>query len=298
MKPLLPTLLIALIMAAQATPASAQEDERDKNFYRVEAIVFTHAGGDADAWPVDELPDRSSGTDPEWREFARQQALARAETDSDSAESELETALNVVDTIANLESGEASLTEALLYPEPWLALEDLSEPMARAMTRFERSGGYRILATLAWHQPLDRESASRAVRIHDDRPIAVDWITVTPTGRLLRGGRPVENVEQLAPVVHFRTDGSIRLRQRQFMHADVVLEWRVQEAAGPSAWPIAPPRSKLAVHRLEQSRTVRPGRFEYFDSEWLGLLLRITPYEVDRPGEGEPDNGDAETDPS
>jgi hypothetical protein len=297
MKPSLSILFTALACAAAAFPVHAQDDGPERAFYRVEAIVFTHAGGQPDAWPAPGPADHADALDPAWQAFAREQERQRAESEETDSETrtELEAALSVVETIASLESGEETLTEALLYPEPWLSLESLSEPMAQARTRLEQSGAFRVRAWLAWHQPLEESTAAKAVRIHDDFPVAVEWLTVTPSGRLLRRGEPIRVVEDLAPVFHYRLDGTIRLRQRQFMHADVTLDWRVPQQIGPSSWPPWPTRPtepELDVHRLDQSRTIRPGRFEYFDSEWLGLILRVTPYEPE-PVEEPPGEGDS-----
>lgn len=281
MKPVLSILLAVLTAAVPARSAVAQDEAGKKAFFRVEAIVFTHADGRSDAWPVQQPADHSAALDPAWQAFANERQKERGEDERGTADTDLEAALSMVETIASLESGEESLTRALLYPEPWLALDELSEPMARARNRLESSGAYRVRTWLAWHHALDAPAGNRPVRIHDGRLVAIDWVTVSPTGRLLRDDRPVETIEDLAPDFHYRLDGSIRLRQRQFMHADVSLDWRVPEEIGPSPWPISPVDAALESHRLEQSRTIRPGRFEYFDSPWLGLLLRVTPYELE-----------------
>jgi len=283
MKASLSTLLavLALTPLALATPSRAQEDAEEVTFYRVEAIVFTHMGGKSDAWPVEQPASHDGPIDPAWRAFGARQERERIEEGEPAAESDLVTALNMIDTIASLESNGEALTEDPLYPEPWLALDELSEPMAKAGARLEQSGAYRVRTWLAWHQPLNEDTASRKVRIHDQYLLAIDWISMTPTGKLLRGQRPVETVADLAPALHYRLDGTIRLRQRQFMHADITIDWRVPEMGSASPWQIVPDNAKIQTHRLEQSRTIRPDRFEYFDSQWLGLLLRITPYETE-----------------
>lgn len=293
MKFSLSTLLALLAITGLASPSLAQDDSGSKPFYRVEAIVFTHAGGNPDAWPESRPADHAGALDPAWRSFAQEQQRRLAESEGGSRRSDLQATLNVLETIASIESGEESLTEALLYPEPWLALDKLSEPMAQAKARLERSGAYRLRAWLAWHQALGESAGSRNVRIRDDHLLAIDWIAVAPTGRLLRDGIPVTRATELSPAFHYRLDGSIRLRRRQFMHADVVLDWRVRESPGISPWPVMPGEGKFERHRLDQSRTIRPGRLEYFDSEWLGLLLRVTPYEFES-AEREPTDSDAE----
>lgn len=277
MKNVLSLWISILLVLAQAAPAVAQEDDEERAFYRVEAIVFTHAGGDSDAWPSAEPSKYAKALDPAWKVFAQRRAIERAEADENA--DELQTALSVVETIASLESGETSLAEALLYPEPWLALDELSEPMAQARVRLEQNGAYRVNATLAWHQPLEGARDAREIRIHDDRVIGVDWITLSPTGHPLRDGQRALSAEALAPDLNYRLDGRVRLRQRQFMHADVTIDWRVPETIGPNLWPVRSAQARFETHRLRESRTIRPGRFEYFDSDWLGLLLRVTAFE-------------------
>lgn len=284
----------AVVLFPVFAPAQDEEENEEKAFYRVEAIIFTHAGGQPDAWPLEQFADHSGALDPAWKAFAREQELARAERDAAYSDSELEATLSVVETLDELESGQATLTEALLYPEPWLALETLSEPMARARARLEDSGAYRVQDWLAWHQPLDNDSPVRAIRLHDDRLIAVDWIALSPTGQPLRSGRPAKSAGDLLPTFHYRLDGTIRLRQRQFMHGDVTIDWRVPERIGPLPSPISDGIAAFEHHRLQQSRTIRPDRFEYFDSEWLGVVLRVTPWTAD-PASGQEGDDDGET---
>ena len=89
------------------------------------------------------------------------------------------------------------------------------------------------------------------------------------------------------PQVTLRLDGTLALVQRQFLHADLDLRWRsvVQRPAAPDAPTDArigatadddrdPPQ--FEVHRLQQSRVIRTDRWEYFDSQRFGVLLRIT----------------------
>ncbi|NBB93252.1 MAG: hypothetical protein GVY32_08800 [Gammaproteobacteria bacterium] len=295
------TPLAAAFLLLAATTLSAQpaeeESDRQRPFYRVEAVVFTLAGGDSDAWPVDDLAGRATARDPAWAGFAREQALERARDEEAGEPSELQAALDAVDVIASLESGEESLTEALVYPEPWLALDTLSEPMDEAVQRLERSGAYAIRARLAWYQPLELSATGAAVRIHDEVVVAADWVSVTPYGRLLRDSRPVEEANELWPAFDYRLDGTIRLRQRQFMHADIDLAWRRPGTIGFASRPSIGAEGAFEVHRLEQSRTVRAERFEYFDSDWLGVLLRITPFQPE-PGDEESEVASPGTDPA
>jgi hypothetical protein len=293
MKPFSKHLLPALPLLCVAAIGGAQEPEEERAFYRVEAIVFTQAVGASDAWPAEELADHHGALDPAWRAFGRAQRIERTERESDR--DDLESALDIVDALASLESGERSLADALLYPEPWLGLDRLSDPMSEALERLERNGGYRIRDVLAWYQPLEQPADSRPIRLHDDRVIRAEWVTLDPIGRLSVNGRPVTRAEQLAPKFQYRLDGHLRLRQRQFLHADLTLDWRVPEVVGPSLWPVWNDSGHFSTHRLQQSRTVRPDRFEYFDSGWLGVLLRITPFEPEPVSEEDAATADAQS---
>jgi hypothetical protein len=273
-------LLTVLPLIAPAGSSLAQDSE-DQRFYRVELIVFTHAGGEFDAWPVDDLPALPADAhDPEWKRFNRERDDSpRDEPDN----ADLRSALEVAEALERLEEGQTTLTELLIYPDPWLAVDELSEPMAQALERLQNSPGHRVHHWLGWHQPLE-SSRTGTVRIHDDRSLAVDWIVLAPNGRPQRNGQAVTTARQLFPQIRYRLDGTIRLRQRQFMHAEVSLYWHAPQTTGPLGILTAGPTAALSRDHLQQSRTIRPDRLEYFDSPSLGLLLRVTPWAVDADG--------------
>jgi hypothetical protein len=266
------TVILMLLLAA-GSPTAA-EDERQ--FVRVELIVFTHQTGASDAWPVDDIRSFADWIDPRFRAFARQQLEQRTAEGAQSSQQDARAALEVLDALADLESGESPLAESLLLPEPWIAVDELSGPMRRALERLERSGLYRVRARLGWHQPIER-GQSRRVRIHDSRPIAADWIALDPLGQPTRAGRRVAEVADLFPDIDYRLDGGIRIYSRQFLHADLTLHWRESRRVGPAGWMPTAGDDALSVHELDQSRTIRAGRLEYFDSEWLGAVVLVTP---------------------
>lgn len=108
-------------------------------------------------------------------------------------------------------------------------------------------------------------------------------------GRALASDEPRREIVPV-PQVTLRFDGALALIQRQFLHADLDLRWRsvVQRPQAPNAPRVAPrqsaeddptPPPQFEVHRLRQSRAIRPDRWEYFDSERFGVLLRVTELE-------------------
>jgi len=274
-------LLSALALVPLAAPA--QEDE----YVRVEAVVFIHLDGRPDAWPTESLDSFAGVTDPVWLRFGQEVSRARDQQAQAEMDRELLAALEAIETIASIEQGEGSLAEVLLRPEPWLALEQPSGPMAEALARLQRSTNHQVAMWLGWYQPVTG-ARGPAARLHDEEIIAVDWIDLTPTGRPRREGEPAASAERLMPAFHYRLDGRLQLRRRQFLHADISLQWR-QPDSGLFDPGFAGPQRSYALHGLSQSRSIRPGRIEYFDSSWLGLLLQVTPW---APDENEPEDSD------
>ena len=311
------TLVFALALAAGLVSPSASAVETGETWYRVEIIVLTHEGGQQDAYPVVDIDDFRALNDPLDR------AIAAATRPRDEDESEDENrenadgpaddsvggraaedpreALETIAAIAALENPEPAETGSepyevgLIWPQEYVNLPRLSPDMRAAWERLENSGQFRPRAWRAWYQLIGREIMSEPVRIHDRQILRGDWLREldsVPAGSLPEAAppRPADREADWRPEPEFRLDGSIRIYQTQFMHAASNIAWR--EPLEPDRRPLAPDFLEPGLfrqHRLEQSRAIRPGRFEYFDSSWLGALVLVTPMEGD---EGPPDSSD------
>ena len=263
---------ILALIAALTIPLTALADP-ETSVYRVEVIVFSHLEGRPDGRHSAEVEDFSALTDP----VRRAAAVSGSSTDTGNRDrqNEIEAALGLIEALARLEDD--ALTPALpAWPEPYLALESLSPRMGQALDRLERSSAHDVLTWRAWHQPLEAGITAERLRLHDDHVIKVDWIDMTPTGVALSQSSAKAHTLAHEPRFHYRLDGGLRLRQRQFMHLEVDLHWRVPPERSPWMTIIDPESiAGFETHRLRQSRTVRPDRLEYFDSNWLGLLVLI-----------------------
>lgn len=295
------TFRLASLIALLLLPVALAADI-DTPHYRVEVIVFSHAEGRPDARTAQSLKDFSALVDPLRRARVASAPQVRDATetvpreDVDAVEipedevrsrsdqqAEVDAVLELFDTLSGLEEG-ALMPELPTWPEPWLALDSLSPKMERARARLQDSSRYEVRAWRAWHQPLGGGRPGEQVRIHDEHVVAADWVEISPTGT---PGRMMTDADssKVEPAFHYRLDGSVRLRQRQFMHIESDLHWRVPARPAPSPWPgtitmgQTEGNAGYEVHRLAQSRTVRPGRLEYFDSAWLGMLVFIEPLE-------------------
>ncbi|AKS42042.1 CsiV family protein [Wenzhouxiangella marina] len=271
----LETFILAL---ASLSPAMAET----LPIYRVDVLVFVHADGRSDQRFSDSIVDWGERADP--LAHARAAAWVPPVPDMDvldPLEEERrarEEALAVIDSLRALEVGgpreEAEFMGGPVYPVAWMGLDAPHPDIRRAWTRMEEGVGMVPLVWRSWYQPLAQGDRGRWLRLSGDRTLGVDWLqaeSIQPEFELNDPGTPY-----LLPRRTFRLDGGVRIRQRQFIHAELDLNWQqpVAAAAYPldDAWFHGP---GYLTHRLGQTRTIRPGRLEYFDSSWLGVLIRI-----------------------
>jgi hypothetical protein len=296
-------ILAACLLTGANQPAAAADSPP---IVRVEVIVLLHLDGQSDRFRLEQAADLSALTDPLLN--ARQASWIAPETEPDPGEDPSEPDWDLINESLDLGLPEAvsEVIEAIthpvdesgvvqvLYPPAYVNLDHLGAEMQSAWERLERSSRYQALTWRAWYQPLTRQAPPEAVRIHDEHLMNVHWLELE---RLL--GRPVNQNDQdnglglvadLTPPIHYRLDGSLQIRQRQFTHADIDLVWHepLPTGTGPLATEHLLPGG-FYIHRIQQSRTIRSGRLEYFDSNWLGVLIRIEPWErpnlVHSPGE-------------
>ena len=296
------TLPRLAVLTVLAVPALALADAEVPH-YRVEVIVFSHLDGRPDARRSESIENFSALTDP-----VRRAVIAalppiderpvdvpedEARVDPDR-QTELDATLDLIDALARLEDGEL-MPVLPTWPEPYLALESLSSRMERALSRLQDSARHEVLAWRAWHQPLSRTTTAERVRVRDDHLIAADWIDLAPSGISASETGSGDQLHGLEPRFHYRLDGGIRLRQRQFMHLEVDLHWRAPQRTSPWMTTLHDDEAGYEIHRLSQSRTVRPDRLEYFDSSWLGMLVLIE--ELEPLHGSETDEDEARPDP-
>lgn len=268
-------LLPALLLLA---PSLAPASDEPIPVYRVEVIVLTHLDGQSDRYQVDQARDYTALTDPLLNE--RRNSWIEPDVEDD----ELQDDQLQDDELHDDEPRDHTGPVQVRYPLTYSNLENLGPEMQGAWRRLEDSTRHHPLSWRAWYQPLSREEPSKTMRIHDEHMLRTNWLEIE---YLL--GRPVDDnegenalglVDALVPRTHYRLDGSIRIRQRQFTHAEIDLVWHepIESGIGPLAPEYLPPGG-LHIHRINQSRTIRPQRLEYFDSGWLGVLIRIEPWE-------------------
>jgi len=229
------------LLAAALAPLNLAADA---GAYRIEVLVFRHAGSAAVALETEEL-----------RHFAEALRL---------------------DT-----------PRPALMPEDPVALSVMSDMMQSVWRRLGASAEYEPLHFLAWEQ--SRIDYHPPIRVHDDEIIAR---RLRFPGGLAFVDLRTEDMFSAYVAPYFRLDGTVQMRRTRFLHLDLDLEYRVElipvaaplplsaaaarERAGLDDRQAESPLLPARVHSLRQSRQIRTGALQYFDTPYLGVLARVT----------------------
>jgi hypothetical protein len=265
-----------LISCGVAGSAAAESE----TIYRLDVIVFTHLSGEPDSRHAGEIADFGDYLDP--AAHARAAAWTRPPRSADltAEEQARQDALVTMDQLRALEGPQPGREGAFrggpTFPLQWQASPAMSPDMADAWERLMASPRHEALVWRSWYESLGGGERGRWIRLRGGGLLDLDWLTQeTADDNYLEDFRPGP-YPFLLPRARHALDGILRLRQRQFLHVDIDLVWQLPVAAAP--FPHTEPWNRpegFLAHQLEQSRTVRPDRVEYFDSGWLGVLVRV-----------------------
>ena len=226
--------------------------------YRIEVLVFNHLESDAQPRELEEI--RSFSSFPEHGEF--------------------------------------------LQPAAPMKLEVMSSTMQDAWRRLRLSATYRPLLFASWEQ--SRIDYHPPVRLHDEELIAKQ--VHFPYEVAFVDLQSVDMFEDyMAP--YYRLDGTVQLQRTRFLHLNLDLEFRQDllprplSEAGANGFSLAAPLEPESVdddqapvqgsrenienalglspgpalvHGLKQTRQIRTGQMQYFDTPYLGVLVRVT----------------------
>ena len=239
-EPLLPgnRYLKWMLLVLLLSSASATADNGN---YRIEILVFNHLDTDAEALQLDEI--RSFHQYP-------------------------------------------SLDDPMVSAAP-MKLEVMSSTMQDAWRRLRLSANFRPLLFVAWEQ--SRIDYHPPVRVHDDELVAEHL--EFPQQIAFIDLQSLDMFDHyLAP--YYRLDGTVQLVRSRFLHLNLDLEYRQdllpratelpasrEEAIERSVQPgqiLDRTPGPALVHALLQSRQIRRDQMQYFDTPFLGALVRVT----------------------
>ncbi len=254
-------LMFIVIWMLPAGPALS-DDER----YRVEILVLYHLRNEHDPREVGTLNDYSDALD-----FLQP---PEEQTDPQSADNE----------VYGPGSEPADLLNAVVH------LAEAGPEMQEAWRRLRSSAPFRPLQYLGWEQ--GSNSPFPVLRVHDLEVVLVQdpWAEQRTAEQSAYGLNLEDALAE--PITYYRLDGTASLTRARFLHLALAIEWRepLYDADGTvlagsplpageataEMGPVEPQPTAFRVHRLEQRRSVRTGRIEYFDSPALGVLAYVT----------------------
>ncbi|MGD8681589.1 MAG: CsiV family protein, partial [Lysobacterales bacterium] len=316
-------LILFIVLALRPYPAAAQDDRYRVEVLVLTHLQHSEAPLEVD-WPKNysdsidflapkEEPEEEPGEGP------------GDGADSSAGETAPEAPAPTVDAGPGEEPEPGLAGEEEEPPPLAVQVEEMSPVMQEAWRRLRLSGPFRPQQYLSWEQggeppfPLLRVHDQEVVMIDDpwadlraaeaETPDATEASSpeAPDTQPTVDQDAPLAATEDEEtalpdPVVYYRLDGTAQLRRSRFLHVDLDIALRepvFDEEASPRQFvPAAPPDSAEAdvqppprpdsfrVYRLRQSRQVRTGRMEYFDSPVLGVLVYISGVE---PAEDDPD---------
>lgn len=284
-------------------------------WYQIEVIAFQH--GDADDHAEEFTSDVgeplwSKGTyllDEEEAAARRQELLARAhaqEMNDLKAAADAQTAETPPKTQENVESKppegfvsvESLLEENAPKPAPQptaspaqskpVSHKSLNEvpfvdlpPSAFTMNRVESyledNRDYRILTHVAWRQPALTGNHAEWVRIYGGDVVA--------SGSNLRYDQPnkIWEFEALLSLsqskfLHIDADAVLRESGRNYRDSDYQSANDLGLVVNDEGERYRNP--KITTYRLSQSQRIKSGQLYYFDHPLIGMIVKITPYDV------------------
>lgn len=142
-------------------------------------------------------------------------------------------------------------------------------PELEAMVaRLRSSEAHTIYHVAHWYQVIERQTRSPKISVgRANNLLSVPWLDVAWW---------VDQTHQLPGAIHLT--GFVQLTQSQFLRAN--LELWLHEAADQQQGPLRASHlypTGFSVSHLKVSRSVEPNRWVYFDSESLGVLVKVSP---------------------
>jgi hypothetical protein len=174
-------------------------------------------------------------------------------------------------------------------PDGMQAVPDMSAPMESIWRRLRLSADYRPLAYMSWEQ--SKIEYNPPLRLHD---AVVLTESLRFPAQMIIADLTAHDPLALYRVPFYQLDGMVQLRLSRFLHLDLDLEFRRVLPAEPAAelpaadnslLPFATeetgegdnvPDLNFELRTLQQSRQVRTGVIQYFDSPFLGVIAQIT----------------------
>ena len=285
----IPALLCAALFA---TPALAEEQiEEELPWYEVEIIIFTRdlsAASVNEAWPSDPgLPDFANAQ-PLQPEFVANIQPAETIDEVDTA-GLADVALPIPDSsaidgsevpepildISKMDASEVPVPVGQRLPVPYTLIPEDNYRLTTEFKRLQRNSVMQPVIHLAWRQPVTALKDAKLLYLRaPEPPVEVEII------------RSFENFAVTEPI---DLEGTIRVSVNRYLHVEFDLLNRVKQSIPYSSYEqsfgddLMQQPQGYSLYRMQDKRRMRSGELHYIDHPLMGVLIKITPYELPKP---------------
>jgi len=146
--------------------------------------------------------------------------------------------------------------------------------------RLQRSNAMQPVIHQAWRQPVTGLKEAKLFYLRTPEPPV--------TAEAIRG---FENFATAEPI---KLEGTIRISVNRYLHVEFDLLRRIEQSVSylsyeQSFGDMRTPQSQAyRLYRMQDTRRMRSGELHYIDHPLMGVLIKITPYELPEPPPIEP----------
>lgn len=191
------------------------------------------------------------------------------------------------------EPSELPVPDAPQPPEPYALLPEDEFRLKTEFSRLQRNRGLQPVIHLAWRQPVS--SQKKAQLLYLRTPYAAEQaktaIKKERVAEVTTGARIFDGLGLVAPAEPPDLEGTIRVSVSRYLHVELDLLRRIRPAASYPSYEqsfeggVTEQTQPYNRYRMQAHRRMRSGELHYIDHPLMGVLIKITPYELPIPAE-------------
>ncbi|MCF6353765.1 MAG: peptidoglycan binding protein CsiV [Candidatus Polarisedimenticolaceae bacterium] len=182
---------------------------------------------------------------------------------------------------------------ALTGPKPYALLPEEELRLKREFSRLQRSPGLHPEIHLAWRQPVSSQKKAPLLYLQtpyaaeqDKTEVEKERVAELATGMGIFNGSGLVTTAEPPDL-----EGTIRISVSRYLHVELDLLRRIRAAASYSSYEqsfeggFTAQAQPYNRYRMQAHRRMRSGELHYIDHPLMGVLIKITPYELPIPAE-------------
>ena len=178
-------------------------------------------------------------------------------------------------------------------PEPYTLLPEEEFRLKTEFSRLQRNPGLQPEIHLAWRQPVSNQKEAQLLYLRTPYTAEQDKTEIEKerTAKLATGTEIFNGLGLVAPAEPPDLEGTIRISVSRYLHVELDLLRRIRPAAPYTSYEqsfeggFTEQAQPYNRYRMQAHRRMRSGELHYIDHPLMGVLIKITPYELPIPAE-------------